>query len=78
LRGYGPHVRIYDLGGNEIYSRLSHKDPSPCGSNVTAVDLDGDGNDELVLGEGVCRDSPARVRVEDFSGKLLYLWDAYP
>lgn len=78
LRGYGPHVRVYDLGGKEIYSRVAYEDPSACGSNVGAVDLDGDGNDEMVLGDGTCRGGPSRVRIEDFSGKLLYLWDAYP
>jgi len=78
LRGYGPHVRIYDTGGKEIYSRVPYENPSACGSNVAAVDLDGDGNDEIVFGAGVCQGAPSRVRIEDFSGKLLYLWDAYP
>lgn len=78
LLGYGAHVRIYDARGGEVFGRVMYPDPDPCGSNVSALDVDGDGRDEMLLGEGVCRDAPATVRIFDSSGALLYRWDAYP
>lgn len=77
LQGYPPHLRVFDRQGRELYNFFAYQDPEACGSNVAAVDVNGDGTDEVVLGEGICRGRPPTVRILDLSGNLLDQWEAY-
>ncbi len=77
LQGYGPHLRIYSLAGVEQLSRVAHQDPRACGANVSAVDTDNDGTDEILMGEGVCQQRPSTVRVLTPAGSEIHRWDAY-
>jgi membrane protease YdiL (CAAX protease family) len=75
--GHGPRIKIFDGGGNEIDDFFGYEDPSPCGTHVAAVDIDGDAVDELILGEGICPGQPAVVRVLDRKKNLISRWKAY-
>lgn len=77
LRGYSAHLRVFDLEGRELQSFVPDAAPSACGGNVAALDLDGNGRDEIVLGEGTCGGAGSTIRVLDLAGNLLYQWEAY-
>jgi membrane protease YdiL (CAAX protease family) len=77
LRGYGPHMKIFDLNGKEVFSRLAYENTPGCGANVGAVDIDSDGRDEILMGEGWCKDSKPTVRIFDFNGDLRGQWEAF-
>jgi len=77
LRGYGPHLKIFDLRGKEITAMMAYDDGAGCGANVGSLDIDADGKDEILMGEGCCRDSKPVVRILDLSGRLLARWDAF-
>jgi hypothetical protein len=77
LRGYGPHLKIFDLRGKEITAMMAYDDGAGCGGNVGSLDIDADGKDEILMGEGCCRDSKPVVRIFDLSGRLLARWNAF-
>lgn len=77
LRGYSAHVKVFDTQGGERYNFVAYESPGTCGSNVAAVDIDGDGRDEIVLGEGICGGSRPTVRIFNLEGILLHRWEAY-
>lgn len=68
LRGYPPQLRVFDTQGRELYNFFACEDPAACGSNVAAVEVDGD---------GICKGRPPTVRILDLSGQLLYQWQAF-
>ena len=53
------------------------QDPDAHGSHVGSVDVDGDGIDEILLGEGTGPNRPYRVRIYSLNGELLQEWEAY-
>jgi uncharacterized membrane protein YiaA len=77
LKGYPPLVQIFDLAGGIITEFSAFDDVETCGSNIAAVDIDGDGRDELVLGEGIGQGRPYIVRILRQDGALLAKWEAF-
>ena len=77
LGGYRADLKVFDRLGRELYNFLAHEDPAACGGNLSTIDLDGDGRDEVVVGEGICPGRRPTVRIMDLDGRLLYQWDAY-
>jgi hypothetical protein len=77
LQGYPPVVLVVDLEGKKLSEFGAFEDPETFGSNIAAVDFDGDGLDEVVLGEGIGPGRPARVRIYRLDGQPVADWDAY-
>ncbi|MDA2933675.1 hypothetical protein MYX82_04975 [Acidobacteria bacterium AH-259-D05] len=77
LKGYRADLKVFDRWGGELYNFLAHEDPAACGGNLSTIDVNGDGRDEVVLGEGICPGRRPTVRIIDLDGNLLYQWDAY-
>jgi len=75
--GHSPRIKVFDESGRELRDLFGYEDDAPCGTHVSALDLDGDSTDEIVLGEGMCPDQPAVVRIVDRQGRLISQWDAY-
>jgi hypothetical protein len=77
LKGYPPLVLILDLQGRKIGEFYAFQDPGAFGTNIGAVDTDGDGIDEIVLGEGIGPGRPPTVRILRQNGQLLAKWEAF-
>ena len=77
LHGYPGLARIFDLEGRVQYSLPPRQDPDTYGSHVGSVDVDGDGIDEILLGEGTGSNRPSTVRIYSLKGELLREWEAY-
>lgn len=78
LRGYPPWIRIFTFSGEMIADFVAFETDAPHGATLAAVDVDGDGIDELIVGEGIGRGQTATVRVVKLDGSVLHLWEAYP
>ena len=77
MQGYPAQIQVYDAQGQKLRDFLAYSDRLSCGSHIAAVDISGDGQDELVLGEGTGPARPSTVRIIQLDGKLLRQWDAY-
>jgi hypothetical protein len=79
LSGYPPWIRVYLRGRRWALMRefVPASDKGNAGANVGAVDVDGDGQDELILGEGAAPGRPPIVRIFRLDGTLLDQWRAY-
>jgi len=77
LSGYPPLIGVFDLHGKQILRFSPYEAPENAGANVGAVDIDGDGQDELILGEGVGKGRPFTVRVYNLEKELVASWEAY-
>ena len=77
LGGYQANLKVFDRLGRELYNFLAYEDPAACGGNLSTIDLNGDGRDEVVVGEGICPGRRPTVRIMDLDGRLLHQWDAY-
>ena len=78
LVGYPPWIRVMGLDG-ELWSEFVASDSSgACGANLAALDLEGDGRDELIVGEGHCPGQSSRIGIYDLQGRLHHRWRAYP
>ena len=77
LQGYPPLVLVVDLEGKKLWEFRAFQDPEAYGSNIAAVDIDGDGLDEVVLGEGIGPGRPSRVRIYRLDGQPVADWEAY-
>jgi len=77
LNGYPPLIQILDLRGHKIGEFFAFNDPKTYGSNIAAVDVDGDSRDEIVLGEGIGPGRPYTVRIFSQDGQMLTKWDAF-
>ncbi len=77
LEGYPPLVLMLDLDGRKIGQFFAFHDLKTYGSNIAAVDADGDGSDEIVLGEGIGPGRPSTVRILRQNGQLLAKWEAF-
>jgi hypothetical protein len=78
FQGYPAQIQVYDNQGRKLRDFLAYQDRFSCGSHIAAVDINGDGEDELVLGEGTGPSRPSTVRILRLDGKLLQQWNAYP
>jgi hypothetical protein len=77
LEGYPPMVFVADLSGTLTSQFAASADPKSHGANVAAVDTDGDGRDELIVGEGIGKGRPATIRLFTQDAKLIGEWEAY-
>jgi len=79
LIGYPPWIRIFadDGAWTMIGDWVAFDDRGAAGANLAAVDVDGDGIDELVVGEGCAPGRPPTVRIVDLEHRLLHQWNAY-
>ncbi len=79
LIGYPPWIRVFAVpgGGGWLHDFVPFDEPGAAGANLASLDVDGDGNDELVMGEGSARGRPARVRILKLDGRLLFDWLAF-
>ncbi len=77
LRGYPPIVQVIELDGKKFREFAVESDREAHGCNVGAVDVDADGIDEILVGEGVGPGRPARVRLVRVTGAPLKEWIAY-
>lgn len=75
--GYPAWVRVFTPEARLIHEFVGESGPESCGGTLAAVDVDGDGIDELVVGDGTGSDHPFRVRLFRLDGRLLYHWNAY-
>jgi hypothetical protein len=79
LVGYPPWIRVY-LRGKKwalMHEFVPPGNKGSAGANLGAVDVDGDGEDELILGEGAAPGRPPLVRIFRLNGTLLDQWKAY-
>lgn len=73
--GGGPHVRVFYSDGTDTGTSFYAYDPSFNGGvSVAAIDLDGDGFDEIVTAPA--KNSQPLVRVFDFNGEMIAEWVA--
>jgi len=79
LRGYPPWIKVFSAARDwkTVSDIAPWDDPGSCGVNLAAVDIDGDGTDELVAGEGWGPDRPATVRILTLKGGILQTWNAF-
>lgn len=77
LKGYPPLIEVFSSEGRPVSKFSAAGGPEVCGGNLAAVDTDGDGADEIVLGEGICPAQPSTVRILTVDGQLLHSWEAY-
>ncbi len=77
LTGYPPLVRVLGLSNEPIHEFVGYEDDQACGSNLGAVDIDADGRDEVILGEGVCPGRLPTVRILRLNGTPVSQWQAY-
>ncbi len=50
MAGGGPHVLVYDLNGRALANFMAYDSGFRGGINVSTIDMDGDGKDEIVTG----------------------------
>jgi hypothetical protein len=79
LVGYPPWIRIFreNRPWEMVRDFVAFTDPGAAGANLAAVDLDHDGRDELVVGEGCAPGRPSLIRLLRVDGELLRQWQAY-
>ena len=77
LRGYPSIVLVTDLEGAVIHQFYATADPDSHGSNVGAVDADGDHVDEVVVGEGIGPGRPSTIQLFRQDGSLIRRWKAF-
>ena len=73
--GGGPHVRIFDSGGNVKGQFFAYNPGFRGGASVAVCDMDGDGIDEIITGAG--QGGGPHVRVFDANGKVKGQFFAY-
>ena len=79
LEGYPPWIRVFRerRPWELVRDFVAFTDPHSAGANLAAVDVDRDGRDELVVGEGCAPGRPPVVRLLTAEGELLGEWNAY-
>jgi hypothetical protein len=80
LVGYPRWVRIFlpEWDWRMIHDFVVSNEQPTAGLNLAAVDVDGDGRDELVTGEGCAPGVPSIVRVVGLDQRIRAEWLAYP
>lgn len=74
--GGGPHIRIFDAGGNLKKEFFAYDESFHGGVSVAVRDIDGDGKAEVVTGAGP--GGGPHVRVFNSEGELRQQFFAYP
>lgn len=78
LSGYPALIHVIDLDGNKLEDFAAGSEgAASCGATLGALDVDGDGRDEILVGEGSCAGQPSSVRIFRLDGTLLRQWIAY-
>ena len=79
LQGYPPWIKVFSAGEEWITVRdmVPWESEGSCGANISAVDIDGDGVDELVTGEGWGKGRPPIIRIISLKGEILAKWEAF-
>ncbi len=79
LRGYPPWIKVFShgRGWSPVRDMVPWESEGSCGANLSAVDIDGDGIDELVMGEGWGKGRPATIRILTLEGEILHTWNAF-
>lgn len=79
LVGYPPWIKVFSLSGEwkQLYDFVPYSDRETAGTNIAALDIDADGVDELILGEGAAPGRPPVVRLVSLQGRVLSQWRAY-
>ena len=77
LHGYPGIVRLQTLSGELVRHFVFDENPDRFGNSLAALDLDGDGNDELVIGEGTGPGRGFEVQLRSTDGDLIRAWSAY-
>ena len=73
--GGGPHIRIFDKDGNVLSQFFAYNKNFRGGVNISAVDIDYDGFDEIITGAGF--GGAPHVRIFEKDGKLLKSFYAF-
>lgn len=73
--GGGPNVRIFNTRGRAVGGFFAYPESFRGGVNVTAADMDKDGDDEIITGAGP--GGGPQVRVFYANGKPMYTFFAY-
>ncbi len=79
LVGYPPWIRVYYRGRTWalMHEFVPFGDDGTAGANLAGLDIDGDGQDELVIGEGTAPGRPPIVRIYRLDGTPIAQWRAY-
>ena len=77
LRGYPAMFCVFAVDGISRHSIIASQEHETYGSYIGSVDLNGDGTDEILLGEGTGPGQPHLVRIYSLDGDLLNQWKAY-
>lgn len=79
LSGYPPWIKVFSRGRgwSPVRDMVPWESEGSCGASLSAVDINGDGVDELVSGEGWGKDRPATIRILTLQGEILHTWDAF-
>ena len=78
LHGYRGIVRLQTLAGELVRHFSFDESPDRFGNSLAALDVDGDGNDELVIGEGTGPGRGFQVQLRSTDSELIRAWPAYP
>ena len=79
LKGYPPWIKVFSATEDwkKIIDVVPWDDDGSCGVNLASVDVDGDGVDELVAGEGWGEGRPFLVRIVNLKGEVIFEWAAF-
>lgn len=79
LKGYPAWIKVFSFSEEwvKIVDMAPWEDRESCGANLSALDVDGDGIDELIVGEGWGESRAPLVRVLTLEGDLLCRWRAF-
>ena len=73
--GHPAHLKVFDSGGLCLHSFIPFRSQPSCGSNLAAVDVDGDGIDEVIAGDGDCPGVAGKVRIISLASReVIHEW----
>ncbi len=77
LQGYPGMVLLQTPEGESIRQFAFDGNPDRFGNSLVALDVDGDGTDEIVVGEGTGPGRGFEVQLRSTDGALIRAWQAY-
>ncbi len=75
LRGYPALIAVTTFEGRRLSEFSAIDDPDSHGANLAAIDIDGDGVEELVLGQGIGPGRLPKVWLFSIEGELRTSWE---